>query len=83
MGITRNGARTYLNVIQKACQLSRLPGFLNGLRAILGTDNANQLIVLWEPLCTFVDTLIALDDWYNKKDATTPSESGSEDITGS
>jgi hypothetical protein len=81
LGSQRNGARTFLDVIAKACRLSHLPGFKNGLNIILGVDNANELFAVWEPLCTFVDTLIALDDWYNKKDNTTPNEDGSEDTS--
>lgn len=68
MGITRNGARTYLDVIAKACRLSRLPGFRSGLNAILGPGNAGDLFAAWEPFCAIVDALIAGDDYFNRKD---------------
>jgi hypothetical protein len=83
MGFNRNGARTFLDVIAHACKLSRLPGFRGGLDRILGPDVAAELVAVWEPFCAVVDTLIALDDWYNKKDATTPSEGQGEDLTPS
>lgn len=79
MGITRNGARTFLNVLQKACKLSHLPGFQNGMRVILGTDAATGILELWNPLCVLVEQIISLDDWFNKKDATLPDQAGSED----
>lgn len=68
MGALRNGARTFLNVIAKACQLSRIPGFKTGLDNILGPSKADQLMVVWEPLCALVDTLIAADNYYNQVD---------------
>lgn len=79
MGTTRNGARTYLDVIAKACKLSRLPGFRTGLRQILGTTDADALFAVWEPLCLFVDFLLSTDDWYNKRDATLPDNTDGED----
>ena len=69
MGLYRNGARTFLFLMQKACKLSRLPGFQLGLQSILGPDQAASVLALWEPLCAFIDTLVALDNWYNQKDA--------------
>jgi len=79
MGVTRNGARSFLTVIAKACALSRLPGFRLGLNKILGPADAASLVAVWEPLCIFVDFLLATDDWYNKRDATLPDAEGSED----
>lgn len=79
MGATRNGARSYLDVIQRACRLSRLPGFANGLRTILGPAEYAELIAVWEPFCAVVDGLIAADNWFNKKDAGSPSPEGGED----
>ena len=80
MGVSRNGARTFLNVMAKACKLSRLPGFRAGLNTILGTANATELFGLWEPLCLFVDGLVALDNFYNQKD-TADDDSTGEDFT--
>lgn len=68
MGAIRNGARTFLNVIAKACQLSRIPGFHTGLNQILGATQAANLIAVWEPLCALVDTLIASDNYFNQVD---------------
>lgn len=82
MGFNRNGARTFLNVVQQACRLSRLPGFEGGLRRILGNNNAESLLAVWAPFCGVVDSLIALDDWYNKKDHEAEADSeGDEDGT--
>ena len=79
MGLTRNGARTFLDVVAKACRLSHMPGFRAGLDHILGADAAADLYALWTPFCNMVDSLIALDSWYNKRDATSPDLSGGED----
>lgn len=79
MGTTRNGARTFLFVVQKACKLSHLPGFRNGLTTILGPDAAADLYALWTPLCEMVESIIALDDYFNRRDATLPDTDGSED----
>jgi hypothetical protein len=79
MGITRNGARTFLFVVQKACRLSHLPGFRNGLTTILGGDSAADLYALWTPFCVLLESIIALDDWFNRRDATQPDTEGSED----
>lgn len=68
MGTYRNGARTFLNLLAKICQLSRLPGFRAGLDRILGGENGAQLWALFDPLCALVDTLIATDNYFNQKD---------------
>lgn len=75
MGTQRNGARTLLELIAKACKLSRLPGFRSGMAAILGNDVATEFLGFWDPLCLYVDSLIALDNYFNKKDATDEGES--------
>jgi hypothetical protein len=79
MGLTRNGARSFLNLAKKMCDLSHIPGFRAGINRILGTDDALALLAVWDPFCAVVDLLISADDWYNKRDATTPSETGGED----
>jgi hypothetical protein len=79
MGFSRNGARTFLDVIAKACRLSRLPGFQGGLVRILGTTAYEELIAVWEPFCTVVDALIAVDNWYNKKDAAAEDDAGGDE----
>ena len=80
MGISRNGARTLLNLLAKCCKLSHLPGFQTGLANILGSENATALFNLWNPLCAFVETLIAADNYFNQVD-TVAEAAGDEDIT--
>lgn len=80
MGATRNGARTFLTVVNHACKLSHLPGFKGGLYAILGTDAGVELYGFWTPFCQYVESLVALDDWFNKRDATQPDIDGGEDM---
>ena len=79
MGTTRNGARTFLELIAKMCQLSHLPGFRQGLRTILGPEAGDELFGFWNPLCLYVESLLALDDHWNKKDASLPDIDDSED----
>jgi len=79
MGKTRNGARTFLFILQKACHLSHMAGFRNGLSTILGPDAAADFYALWTPACTMLESIINLDDYFNKRDATLPDSDGSED----
>lgn len=76
----RNGARTFLNIMAKACKLSHFPGFTVGLNQILGETNASAFLNLWTPLCQFIEQLIALDDWFNQIDAGNQGDGG-EDTT--
>lgn len=68
MGITRNGARTFLNLLKEICKLSHLPGFRIGLNTIMGVETATSLLGLWDPLCVLVDVLVASDNYFNQKD---------------
>lgn len=68
MGTIRNGARSLLNLLSHACKLSHLPGFRVGLTGILGGDVVADFYVVWTPLCNFVETLIAADNWFNQID---------------
>lgn len=79
MGTQRNGARTFLDVVAKACKLSHLPGFRTGVSNILGAESAEGLFVVFDPFCAYVDLLLSADDWFNKRDATLPDADGSED----
>lgn len=79
MGVIRNGARSFLDLAQKMCKLSRIPGFRAGLNAIVGADAALALFNTWEPFCLVVDGLIGLDNWYNKQDYVNDDAAG-EDI---
>ena len=79
MGTIRNGARSVLNILAKACKLSHLPGFRPALNGILGVDVTNDFYVVWTPLCNFVETLIAADNWFNQIDYL-QEVAGTEDI---
>jgi hypothetical protein len=79
MAKTRTGARTFLFLMQKCCHLSHMAGFRSGLSTILGPDSAADFYALWTPACTMLESIIALDDWFNKRDATLPDTEGSED----
>jgi hypothetical protein len=70
-----------LNLMAKACKMSRLPGFNAGLTQILGEANSNAFLELWTPLCEYVDALISFDNWFNQIDYDQETE-GSEDIAG-
>lgn len=79
MGVTRNGARTFLNVVHKACKLSHLAGFRQGISQILGEPTATNLLGLWDPFCAAVEALVGLDNWYNQKDYHVDT-AGNEDV---
>lgn len=79
MASNRNGARTFLFIMQKACRLSHMAGFRGGLDRILGPDAANDFYTLWTPACNMLESIIAMDDYFNKRDATLPDTDGSED----
>lgn len=81
MGDIRNGARSVLNLLNKACKLSHIPGFRKGLTAILGADLVADFYVVWTPLCAFVETLVAADNWFNQIDYHQET-AGTEDIGG-
>lgn len=80
MGAQRNGARLTLELIAKCCKLSRLPGFRTGIANILGGDVATTFFSFWDPLCLYVDSLIALDNWFNKKDASEESAESEDGV---
>lgn len=80
MGSIRTGARTFLNLLAKCCRLSRIPGFRLGVQNILGLDNAGSLFAVWDPLCSTVDLLVGVDDWFNQIDYAEET-SGSEDVS--
>lgn len=76
MGTQRNGARSALNLIAKACKLSRTSGWRTGVINILGPTNAADFLAAWDVLCGVVDVLIGLDNFYNEIDFV-------EEVTGS
>lgn len=79
MGTIRNGSRGALSAIQRACKLSRTPGWRTGITTILGSDVAPDFFAVWDPLCSFVDTLIGIDNFFNQIDYSQET-GGSEDI---
>lgn len=83
MAKSRTGARSWSNIILKACQLSHTPGFKPGLEAILGEVGVDDIWTLWLSFCAAFEVLVAADDFFNKKDATDPSPTGGEDVEGS
>lgn len=82
MGTIRNGARSFLNLMAKACKVSKMAGFRSGLNAILGEPTATEFFALWDPLCSFVDVLIGLDNWYNQIDTADDDEEGEDFVPG-
>lgn len=81
MGTQRNGARGTLNLIAKACKLSKTPGWRVGITTILGADGATEFFAVWEPFCAVVDLAIGADNWYNQLDYQEETV-GSEDVGG-
>ena len=80
MGAIRNGARTFLKILAKACELSRMRGFRDGVVSILGNERAIDLFTVWDPLCIVVDSLVQLDNHYNEIDFFAES-TGDEDMS--
>lgn len=68
MGTQRNGARSALNLIAKACKLSRMSGFRTGITGILGPTEAADFFAVWDPFCAVVDILIGTDNFFNQID---------------
>jgi len=68
MGTQRNGARSALNLVAKACKMSRLPGWRVGITSILGADLATDFFAVWDPFCAVVDLAIGADNFYNQLD---------------
>jgi hypothetical protein len=79
MGEIRNGARSYLNILNRACKLSHIPGFRAGVRRILGDTSAESVFLLWDPLCLLVESLVADDTFFNQIDFQ-PDHVGDEDL---
>lgn len=82
MGQHRNGARTFLELMAKACKMSRMPGFQAGLNLILGPGVASDVMSLWMPLCTFIDGLISLDNFFNQRDTANDDGAGEDAPVG-
>jgi len=81
MAKQRTGARTALNLIAKACKLSRIPGWRVGITGILGTDFAADFFAVWDPFCGVVDLLIGADNYFNQIDFQDETPGNSEDVT--
>jgi len=68
MGTTRNGARSALNLLAKACKMSRLPGFRSGITSILGATDGAEFLAAWDTMCGVIDLLIGADNYFNQID---------------
>lgn len=77
--VGRTGARTFLDILVRACRLSHNRGFRQGLEMILGGEVVGDFYVVWTPLCAFVEVLVAADNAFNRIDYSR-EEAGSEDI---
>ena len=75
----RTGARSFLDIMQRACKLSHMPGFQPAVRRILGPTTADPIIAAWVALCALIEAAIAADNWYNKIDSSAPSPVDNED----
>jgi hypothetical protein len=78
MGTQRNGARSALNLLAKACKMSRLPGFRVGITNILGSVEGAEFLVAWDATCIVIDALIGADNFFNQIDYQEET-TGSED----
>jgi len=81
MGTQRNGARGALNLVAKACKLSRTPGWRVGITTILGTTDAASFFAVWDPFCAFVDLAVGADNFFNQIDFQDETPDNSEDVT--
>ena len=81
MGTTRNGARSALNLVAKACKLSRTAGWRVGILTILGTELSAEFLAVWDPFCAVVDLAIGADNFFNQIDFQDEAPGDSEDIT--
>lgn len=82
MGTKVNGARSFLNLLEKACQMSRMRGFRTGLNGILGTETATALLAVWEPACLVVDAIVAVDNFFNQRDTQNDDGAGEDGALG-
>lgn len=82
MGLHRNGARKFLEILAKACKLSHMPGFRTAINTILGSDVAANFYILWTPLCSLVEALVAADNWYNQRDTDDTDGAGEDTSVG-
>lgn len=77
---SRTGARTFLDIMVKACRLSHMPAFTAGITLIMGETNGLALLNLWYPICAFIETLVAADDFFNQVDAGSQGDGGEDEL---
>ena len=70
MGTRRNGSSTWVTMLLIACRVSHLPGFKQGLVAMMGQENADTVYALWTPICDWLEEYRATDDKPFQKDYT-------------
>jgi hypothetical protein len=80
MGTIRNGARSSLNLIAKACKLSRTAGWRVGITTILGATQAAEFFAVWDPFCAVVDLAVGADNFFNQIDFQSEAPGDSEDF---
>lgn len=78
MGLQRNGARSVLNLLKKACELTHLVGFRQGVIRILGPEGATDFFSAWDVACPIIEAIVSADNYYNKIDKTA-ERTGDED----
>jgi len=75
----RTGARSFNDIIRKACRLSHIPGWAGGMEEILGEVGFADIAPLWYAFCAAFETLMSLDDHFNREDRSEPNPTGGED----
>ena len=78
MGLQRNGARTFLNILHHACKLSHLPGFVAAIGRILGPEKGAELLTVWQAVCDVIELAVASDNFYNQLDTVNDDASGED-----
>lgn len=81
MARVRSGKTTWVVVIKKACQVSKLSGFRAAVIAAIGATDGVPLLEAWDVFCALFDATLAADDWPWQIDRTFPTEP--EDIAPS
>lgn len=75
----RTGARSVLALLKKACRLTHVAGFREGVIFILGPESATDFFSAWDVACPIIEAIVSADNYYNKIDKT-PERTGDEDV---
>lgn len=79
MGLKVNGARSVLNLLRKACQLTHRAGFRQGIINILGSEVATDFFSAWDVACPIIEAIVSADNYFNKVDKRA-EHTGDEDL---